>query len=63
MRDIPVHEKVLTPAEVAEMFRVDAKTVARWARSRKLRTVFRTIGGQRRYSESEVRAMLRDGRT
>jgi excisionase family DNA binding protein len=48
---------LLTPAEVATMFRVDPKTVTRWARDGKL-TSFRTLGGHRRYPEQEVRALL-----
>ena len=51
------HEKLLTPAEVATMFRVDPKTVTRWAKAGKL-TSIRTIGGHRRYREAEVRALL-----
>ncbi|MFG2090147.1 MULTISPECIES: BldC family transcriptional regulator [unclassified Spirillospora] len=50
-------DALLTPAEVAMMFRVDAKTVTRWARAGKLSTV-RTLGGHRRYREAEVRALL-----
>jgi excisionase family DNA binding protein len=47
----------MTPAEVATAFRVDPKTVTRWARAGKL-TSIRTLGGHRRYLESEVRAIL-----
>jgi excisionase family DNA binding protein len=50
-------EALLTPAEVAEMFRVDPKTVTRWAKAGKL-TSIRTLGGHRRYREAEVRALL-----
>ena len=50
-------ETLLTPAEVAAMFRVDPKTVTRWAKAGKL-TSIRTLGGHRRYRESEVRALL-----
>jgi excisionase family DNA binding protein len=50
-------EPLLTPAEVATMFRVDPKTVTRWAKSGKLQFI-RTLGGHRRYRESEVRAAL-----
>jgi len=41
-------EKLLTPAEVASLFRVDPKTVTRWAKAGKL-TSIRTLGGHRRY--------------
>ena len=50
-------EKLLTPAEVAALFRVDPKTVTRWAKAGKL-TSIRTLGGHRRYRESEVRGLL-----
>jgi excisionase family DNA binding protein len=53
-------DPLLTPAEVAALFRVDPKTVTRWARTGKL-TALRTLGGHRRYRESEVRDLL--GRT
>jgi excisionase family DNA binding protein len=52
-------DPLLTPAEVAALFRVDPKTVTRWAKSGKLKTATKTLGGQRRYRESEVRALLR----
>lgn len=50
-------EALLTPAEVAAMFRVDPKTVTRWAKAGKLSSI-RTLGGHRRYLESEVKALL-----
>jgi len=50
-------DSLLTPAEVAALFRVDPKTVTRWARAGKLSAV-RTLGGHRRFSEREVRALL-----
>jgi excisionase family DNA binding protein len=50
-------EALLTPAEVAALFRVDPKTVTRWARAGKL-TSLRTLGGHRRYRESEIRSLL-----
>ncbi len=51
-------ENLLTPAEVAALFRVDPKTVTRWAVAGKL-TSIRTLGGHRRYKESEVKALLK----
>jgi predicted site-specific integrase-resolvase len=39
------------------MFRVDPKTVTRWAKAGKLGSI-RTPGGHRRYSETEVRGQL-----
>ncbi|WP_129336438.1 BldC family transcriptional regulator [Cellulomonas endophytica] len=50
-------ETLLTPSEVASMFRVDPKTVTRWAKAGKLSSI-RTLGGHRRYRESEVRSLL-----
>ena len=53
----PDAEPLLTPSEVAAMFRVDPKTVTRWAKAGKL-TSIRTLGGHRRYRESEVLELL-----
>lgn len=50
-------EKLLTPSEVAAIFRVDPKTVTRWAKVGKLSSI-RTLGGHRRFREQEVRALL-----
>lgn len=50
-------EVLLTPAEVAKLFRVDPKTVTRWAKAGKL-TAVRTLGGHRRYRKSEVQTLL-----
>jgi excisionase family DNA binding protein len=50
-------EVLLTPAEVASLFRVDPKTVTRWAKAGKL-TAVRTLGGHRRYRQSEVQSLL-----
>jgi excisionase family DNA binding protein len=47
----------MTPAEVAALFRVDPKTVTRWADSGKL-TAVRTLGGHRRYRQDEVQNLL-----
>lgn len=51
------NERLLTPGEVAKLFRVDPKTVSRWAASGRI-TSIRTPGGHRRFRESEVRALL-----
>lgn len=50
-------EDLLTPSEVAKLFRVDPKTVTRWAKSGKLSSI-RTLGGHRRYRAAEVYALL-----
>jgi excisionase family DNA binding protein len=52
-------EVLLTPAEVAALFRVDPKTVTRWAKAGKL-TSIRTLGGHRRYKDSEVKELLKN---
>jgi excisionase family DNA binding protein len=57
MTQVPVTEPLLTPAEVANLFRVDPKTVTRWAQAGKLTSV-RTLGGHRRYREQEVHDLL-----
>ena len=54
----PSGERLLTPSEVAKMFRVDPKTVTRWAKAGKLSSI-RTLGGHRRYRASEVEALLK----
>ena len=50
-------ERLLTPGEVARMFRVDPKTVTRWAASGRIGSI-RTPGGHRRFRETEVRILL-----
>ena len=52
-------EALLTPSEVAAMFRVNPKTVTRWARAGKL-TAIRTLGGHRRFKASEIRRCLEE---
>lgn len=50
-------DELLTPGEVAELFGVSPKTVARWSDAGRL-DALRTLGGHRRYRASEVRALL-----
>ena len=50
-------EKLLTPAECAAIWKVDPKTVTRWAKAGKITSV-RTLGVHRRYRETEVQALL-----
>ena len=52
-------EVLLTPAEVASLFRVDPKTVTRWAKAGKLSSI-RTLGGHRRYREEALDLCLAD---
>ena len=54
-----ISERLLTPGEVALMFRVDPKTVTRWASAGRIGSI-RTPGGHRRFRESEVSALLAD---
>ena len=50
-------KRLLTPGEVAALFRVDPKTVTRWAAAGRISSI-RTPGGHRRFREDEVRALL-----
>jgi excisionase family DNA binding protein len=59
---LPNQEVLLTPADVAALFRVDPKTVTRWAKAGKL-TAIRTLGGHRRYRQSEVLGLLKANQT
>jgi excisionase family DNA binding protein len=59
MNRIPDAENLLTPKEVAQRFHVNPKTVTRWEKAGKL-TAIRTLGGHRRYRESEVLERLRE---
>lgn len=52
-----IPEPLLMPHEVAALFRVDPKTVTRWAKAGRL-TAIRTFGGHRRYKAREVYAKL-----
>lgn len=54
-----VREVLLRPSQVAALFNVDPKTVSSWADSGKL-TVVWTLGGHRRYLETEVMALRRE---
>jgi len=59
--DDPIEpDALLTPAEVAKLFRVDPKTVTRWHRAGKISAI-RTLGGHRRFYESEIRRLLEEG--
>lgn len=57
MAKLEPEDALLTPAEVAALFRVSPKTVTRWARAGKL-TAMRTLGGHRRFRAAEVRGLL-----
>lgn len=51
------HDPLLTPGEVARLFRVDPKTVTRWAATGRI-ACLRLPGGHRRFRTSVVRALL-----
>lgn len=51
---------LLTPGEVAALFRVDPKTVTRWGHAGKLVSV-KTPGGHHRFRRSDVEALLGNG--
>jgi excisionase family DNA binding protein len=53
----PDQDALLTPSEVAAMFRVNPKTVTRWARAGKISAI-RTLGGHRRFRAAEIRRFL-----
>ena len=57
--DLDAPERLLTPSEVAQLFRVNPKTVTRWARAGKL-TAIRTLGGHRRFRASEIQRCLEE---
>ena len=50
-------EELLTPSEVAAMFRVNPKTVTRWARAGRI-SYIKTLGGHRRFKATEIRRLL-----
>jgi excisionase family DNA binding protein len=55
----PMTDRLLTPTEVAALFRVEAKTVSRWAAAGLLPSI-RTPGRQHRFRESVVRTLLEE---
>jgi excisionase family DNA binding protein len=58
LQRVPVHA-LLTPAEVAELFKVNPLTVMRWANQGRIGSV-RTLGGHTRYKEAEVLRFLNE---
>ena len=53
---------LLTPAEVAAIFRCHPRTVVRWAKEGKLSFV-RTLGGHRRFHRAEVQGLIDGSKT
>ena len=59
---LEVHDDDLfTPAEVARMFRVNPKTVTRWAKQKRMTSIM-TLGGHRRFYGAELKKMMDDSR-
>lgn len=56
-------DRLLTPAEVSAKFGVGARAVTRWDEQGLFTegTVVRTLGGHRRFKESEINRLLRKG--
>lgn len=50
-------DRLLTPGEVAEIFAVSTRTVVRWAKTGILPVARFTLGGHRRFQESDVMAL------
>ena len=57
----PLGEVYLTPSQVAHLFGVTARTVTRWAETGRLECAT-TLGGHRRFRESDVRQLLEEDR-
>lgn len=56
--DTADYDQLLRPQDVALIFRVDPKTVTRWANKKRLTSV-RTPGGHRRFKKSEIDILLK----
>ncbi len=52
-----IPERLLTPGEVALIFKVDPKTVTRWASAGRIGSI-RTPGGHHRFRGSDVNDLL-----
>lgn len=51
-------DKLLRPIKVQKLYGIAPSTLRSWAESGKIRAAQRTVGGHRRYLESEVRALV-----
>ena len=60
MSGVDESDPLLTPAEVAAIFRVDPRTVGRWARAGRISRIS-TPGGHGRFRESEIRTLIEGG--
>lgn len=50
-------KELMTPSEVAEVLRVDAKTVTRWAERGLIRSI-KTPGGHNRFFRGDIDAIV-----
>lgn len=57
IQSMHTNSPLLTRQEVAILFRVNPKTVSRWATEGRLKTV-RTLGGHRRFNRAQVEELL-----
>jgi predicted site-specific integrase-resolvase len=57
-------DRLLVPAEVAFLFRVDPRTVSRWHKAGRMKDVriIKTPGGHRRFRAEDIKTLL-DGNT
>lgn len=51
-------DRLLKPGEVRVLYCVAASTLRAWAAAGLIKPAQRTVGGHRRYRESDVRALL-----
>lgn len=58
MTNHPSDADLMTPAQVATLFCVGTKTVARWANSGKIPSI-RTLGGHRRFHRDAIMEIYR----
>jgi excisionase family DNA binding protein len=57
MHKVTRRRRLLLPSEVASLFRVDPKTVTRWAHENKLPWE-KTPGGHHRFEPTDVRVLM-----
>ena len=58
-KSVTTYPSYLRTAEVAEILSVSPKTVSRWAKEGKL-PFMKTLGGHRRYPETEIRELAEE---
>lgn len=57
--DLFQSERLLRPGEVASLFRVNSKTVTRWANTGRIPSI-RTLGGHHRFRPNDIRRVYDD---